>query len=613
MSQQTATLSTFQYYWRLIRYSAKYFATDMSTAFVFWLSHTVIGLILRAFFNYLTDADGFGLPVGPIIGLQIGYAIVASIALAAAILANTGLRHRSMALMIRNMFSRILNMPGSAPLPKNEDGKSMTSGEVVSTFRDDTNEIVAAVTVLEDAIGLGITAAISLVIMIQINPLVTLGTFLPLSLIIFVAQRLGPTIKKYRKASREATSQVTGVIADMFNGTQALKVGHAEERIVAHFKKINAQRQQSMIKDRLLTELVNALSNGTVDIGMGLILLFAAKSMYAGEFTIGDFALFAAYLWPMTHVMRMVGRLITLYKQTSISLVRMEKMMQGAPPGGIVEAHPVYLSGKFPEVPYTPKTTHHKLHTLAVENLSYRYDSSENNSSGIREVNFSLERGSFTVVTGMIGSGKTTLLKVLLGLLPFQQGRILWNGELVEDPRSFFNPPRCAYTGQVPRLFSTSVRENILLGLPEDRVDLPGSIAKAALERDILEMEEGVETLVGSKGIRLSGGQLQRTAAARMFVRDAELMIFDDLSSALDVETERQLWETVFNERNAQSFPTCLVVSHRRSVLQQADHILLLKDGRIEDQGTLQELLLRSDEMNNLYLTDQNSHSPGQP
>jgi ATP-binding cassette subfamily B protein len=601
MSQPTSTLTTFQYYWRLIRYSAKYFITDISTAFVFWLSFTVVGLILRAFFNYLTGAEGSKLSVWPAAGLQIGYALVASLALAAAILANTGFRHRSMALMIRNMFSRILDMPGAVPLPKNEDGKAMSPGEVISTFRDDTNEIVTAVTLVEDSIGLGITAIISLVIMIQIDPLVTLGTFLPLGIIIIVTHRLGPLVKKYRKSSREATSQVTGIIADMFNGTQAIKVGHAEERIVAHFRKINAQRQQSMIKDRLLSEFVNALSNGTVDIGMGLILLLAAKSMFAGTFTIGDFALFAAYLWPMTQFMRMFGRLITFYKQTSISLQRMEKMMQGAPPGGPVEHHPVYLSGQFPEVPYIPKTNLHRFESLSVKDLTFRYDQTSDNSSGITNVSFSLQRGSFTVITGKIGSGKTTLLKVLLGLLPPQDGAIYWNGEIVADPATFFKPPRCAYTGQVSRLFSESIRDNILLGLPEEEVDIQATIAKAALQRDILDMEEGLDTLVGSKGIRLSGGQLQRTAAARMFVRAAELMIFDDLSSALDVETERQLWEMVFADRDTDSYPTCLVVSHRRAVLQQADQIIVLKNGRLDDQGTLRELLQRNDEMNSLY------------
>ena len=110
-------MKTYQYFWRLIRYSAKYFITDISTATVFWMSHLILGLILRAFFDYLTSAGEAGLSVGPVVALQIGYALLAAAALAAAILANTALRYRSMALMIRNMFARILEMPGARPLP----------------------------------------------------------------------------------------------------------------------------------------------------------------------------------------------------------------------------------------------------------------------------------------------------------------------------------------------------------------------------------------------------------------------------------------------------------------------------------------------------------------
>jgi ATP-binding cassette, subfamily B, bacterial len=134
------------------------------------------------------------------------------------------------------------------------------------------------------------------------------------------------------------------------------------------------------------------------------------------------------------------------------------------------------------------------------------------------------------------------------------------------------------------------------MGMPEDRVNLPEALRRSALDEIEELLDDGLDTLVGPRGVRLSGGQIQRAAAARMFVRDAELLVFDDLSSELDVKTEQQLWQRI-----AAVGSTCLVVSHRRAVLRAADQIIVLKDGQVDGIGTLPELLEGCEEMQRIW------------
>lgn len=272
----------------------------------------------------------------------------------------------------------------------------------------------------------------------------------------------------------------------------------------------------------------------------------------------------------------------------------MSRLMEGAPKHAIVDFCDTYLDGRLPEVKYATACTFGPLQRLEAQGLTFTFPGTQN---GIADVSLEIPRGAFVVVTGRNGSGKTTLLRVLLGLLSKDAGDIRWNGHPVVDPAGFFVPPHSAYTAQVPRLFSDSLRDNVLMGMDKDDAAIARAMHLAVLDDDLTHLEEGLETKVGPKGVKLSGGQMQRTAAARMFVREPELLVFDDLSSALDVETEHALWERVFEREGA----TCLVVSHRKAALRRADRIIVMKDGCVADAGTLAELLERSEEMQRLW------------
>jgi ATP-binding cassette subfamily B protein len=323
----------------------------------------------------------------------------------------------------------------------------------------------------------------------------------------------------------------------------------------------------------------------------------AAGAMRSGDFSVGDFALFIYFLQRLTWHMFFFGDLIAQRRRAGVSYERLGALLEGAPEEKLVEHAPLYIDGNEPPLPEVRKSRGHRLEHLEVRSLTFRHPTTDR---GIEGIDLTLRRGDFVVVTGRIGSGKTTLLRVLLGLLPRDGGEIRWNGRLVDDPALYMTPPRVAYTPQVPRLFSDSLSGNILMGHGADEPELQSAIRLAILDRDLAALDEGLATPVGPRGVKLSGGQVQRSAAARMFVRDPELMVFDDLSSALDVETEARLWEQLGEQREA----TCLVASHRRAALQRATHIIVLKDGVIADEGSLDDLLERCDEMRFLWSGD---------
>ncbi len=485
----------------------------------------------------------------------------------------------------RNMLRWLMEAPGSRVIP-------LSPGEAVSTFRDDVDDVLEYMENWVDMGGLVVFGVGSVAIMASIDPGLTALLLIPLALTLILTQALSPQIRKRRRAMREATDDVTGYVGEVFSAVQSVKLAATEEPMLERLHALNQTRHRAALSDTVLTEVLRGINRNMSTITVAIVLIVAADSIAEGTFSIGELALFLTYLPRLTDYMAFVGDIIAQHRRTGVAYERMRALAVDAPDDELLDRVRVPLQGAVPEIDL-PDIGIEPLRTIEVRGLRHWFP---DGGEGLEGVDFEVTRGSFTVVTGTIGSGKSTLVRALLGLVP-SEGTILWNGRPVEDPASFFVPPRSAYTPQVPRLFSESLADNIALGHRLARERLREAVQLAVLDPDLERLEMGEDTMVGARGVKLSGGQVQRSAAARMLATDAELLVFDDLSSALDLHTETELWRRLLTKRDV----TCIVVSHRRAALSRADQILLMEQGRIVDRGTLAELLGRSELMRSLW------------
>lgn len=452
-----------------------------------------------------------------------------------------------------------------------------SAGSAITHFRDDTEDVANFVDGMVDVSGGLVFTVIAGFVLGAADARAAAILIIPLLGVAVVTRALDTRIKEYRAADRIATEAVTGLLGDVMAAATTVKVNAAAEPMLRRLAALVERRRHTAVRDRVLEEGVMAFSQGAADIGLGLVLLVSAGAIASGAFDLGTLALFAAYLGWLSFLPRMVGRVMARRKQAAVAFDRMRHLVADRDPSNTVRRRtlPIDPRDTDRERPDVVRPERTPLRRLDVTGLTVAYDG----HPVLTEVSLSVRRGDFVVITGPVGAGKSTLLRAVLGLAWQAEisGSIRWNGVELVDRSAFLVPPNAAFLSQVPQLISDSVADNVGLGPVSDE-QLATALRLAAIEGDVAAMPAGSDTLIGPRGLRLSGGQRQRLATARALVHSPELVVLDDLSSALDVETEVQLWSNL-----ADAGMTVIAVSHRAVAFDRADQVLRLDAGRLVD------------------------------
>ncbi len=439
--------------------------------------------------------------------------------------------------------------------------RMLSPGDAVARFRDDPTDLLMLVDNWVDVVGAFIYALVAVGVLSAIDPFAALAAIVPLIAIGFLNRVAGNRIRKVRSRARSMSSDTTDFLASAFGGSLTVKVSGAMPGVLRRIDELNAKRSRAMVSDQTWSNALWSVNTAAVDICVGLALLVASRR----NLETGEIALFAAYTIQLIWLPQKVGGLVVGRRRFEVAAKRLDELLPSPTTGALADDRlsehrslPVLGGSAMPTRVLRPREP---LERLEVRGLSVT-------SRDLSDVSFTVVRGTITVVSGPVGSGKSTLLRALIGLVPIDEGEVLWNGRVVEDRAAFFVPPHCAYVSQVPHLFSETLLDNVLLGAEGD---VDEALRLAAFDEDVRSMPDGHDTVIGSGGVRLSGGQAQRAAAARALVHRSELVLFDDLTSALDIDTEISMWD-----RLAASSATIIAVSNRTIALDRANQVIEL-------------------------------------
>lgn len=384
---------------------------------------------------------------------------------------------------------------------------------------------------------------------------------------------------EHRRTMNAADTAAAGLVVDSLLNYETVKAFGAERRATAGYDQALGTYNDAALKANTSLALLNGVQVTIMNLGLAVMAVLAGFEAAAGRMGPGDVTAAVLILISLYAPLNILG---FAYREIRQSFIDMEEMLK------VTRQQPQVAD--LPGAPDLPPPADPRGGSIAFDQVSYRHDARAN---GLEDVSFEAAPGTTTALVGPSGAGKSTMVKLALRLLDPQSGRVLIDGTDLRDVTQASLRRAVALVPQDVALFNDTIRANIVFARPEaDEATLWAAAEAAELAAFIRALPDGMDTLVGERGLKLSGGERQRVGIARALLADPCILILDEATSALDSRTEAAIQKTL---RRAKAGRTTLVVAHRLSTIADADQILVLKAGRIVERGTHHELVARVD------------------